>query len=344
MITIDPVTLGDATCTRASSKWVYDRTGTLVEVPANTLAVTYDPSDLSKAPYALVEQGVDVISPAAGLIYSNVVTTEPLWVAGTYALDAKVRDSSHTVYQSLIAGNTAPLTDEGKWKAVGVTAPRAMFDQYNNTQSTAPEEILVVVSPRAIAQGAYLGNVDASEIRVSVVDPIEGLVYSETKSLISPTPGSSFYKWAFGRIKRSNYFITMKLPPYASGLVTIAIRKPGGLAKCGMCALGPVDEFGPSLLGLGTEGKDYSSTTFDSEGVSSTKIRPYAKRMSVDVSIENSEIDYVHARLEELRQRPIVWVGGPYGSTAVFGRYVSFRNVIESRPRSKMALQIEGTV
>lgn len=41
--------------TRPSPKWVYDRTGTLVQVPANTLGVTYDPADLSKAPWALLE-------------------------------------------------------------------------------------------------------------------------------------------------------------------------------------------------------------------------------------------------------------------------------------------------
>jgi hypothetical protein len=229
MIIIDPVTLGDAACTRPSPKWVHDRAGTLVEVPADTLAVTYDPSDLSKAPYALVEPGVDVISPSPGLIYSNVAETEPLWVADTYALGARVRDASHVVWESLVENNTAPLPTETNtyWGKVGATAPWAMFDQYNNTQTTAPEEILVVLSPRAIAQGVYLGNVDASDIRVSVVDPVEGLVYSETKSLISPTPGSSFYNWAFRRIKRANYFLTMKLPPYAAGLVTLAIRKPG---------------------------------------------------------------------------------------------------------------------
>jgi hypothetical protein len=55
MIIVDPVTLGDVACTRASSKWVFDRSGTMVQVPANALAVTYDPSDLTKAPYALVE-------------------------------------------------------------------------------------------------------------------------------------------------------------------------------------------------------------------------------------------------------------------------------------------------
>ncbi|MFC5551754.1 phage head spike fiber domain-containing protein [Massilia aerilata] len=53
---IEPIALSEATpITRASPKYVYDRTGTLVQVPVDTLAVTYDPSDLTKAPYALVE-------------------------------------------------------------------------------------------------------------------------------------------------------------------------------------------------------------------------------------------------------------------------------------------------
>jgi len=53
---IKPVSLtGAVPFTRPSPKWVCDRTGTLVEVPANTLGVTYDPADLSKAPWALLE-------------------------------------------------------------------------------------------------------------------------------------------------------------------------------------------------------------------------------------------------------------------------------------------------
>lgn len=298
---------------------------------------------------AVASRAADVVGATVGLVYSNVSEPEPLWSSTTsYSQSARVRDASHTVYESLIAGNvgndpTDPL-NATKWGKVGATLRWAMFDQYNNTQTTKGDEILVVMCPRSITRGLYLGNVDANEIRVSVVDPSEGLVYCETRSLIAPGQGSSFYNWAFQKIKRSNYFFTLNLPPYFAGLVTVAIRKPGSIAKCGMCALGSVDEFGPSLVGLGTEGKDYSTTTFDSEGVSSTKIRPYAKRMSVDVMIDNDDIDFVHTRLEELRQRPIVWVGGRFGSTAVFGRYGSFRNVIESYPRSKMALQIEGTV
>jgi hypothetical protein len=346
MIIIEPVSMGDVTCTRATTAPYYDRNGVQQMAAPNTLRVTYDPADLSKAPYVLLDAG-EVIGPGAGLVYSNVPIAERLYSAGaTFAKDELAYDpGTHGVYQSLIANNTGKaLTDTTAWTPRGVTNRWAMLDQYNNTQTTNPDEILAVLSSQSISQGLYLGNVFADEVRISVVDKVEGLVYSETKSLIESNSGSSFFNWAFKRIKRKDYFLTLKLPVYANALITISLRKIGGTAKCGMCAAGPIDDFGPSLLGLSTEGKDYSSTTFNFDGTSSTVIRPYAKLMSCDVMVDNAQIDYIQARLFQLRQRPIVWVGGPYGSTAVFGRYSSFKNVIQYQMLSLMNLSIEGAV
>lgn len=346
MIIIEPVAMGDVKCTRASAAPYYDRNGDLRSAPANTLRVTYDPADLSKAPYVLLDAG-EVIEARVGLVYSNVPIAEPDYRATTtYAKDTLVHDPvTHDVFQSLIDGNVGKaLSDTGAWSPRGATNRWAMLDQYNNTQTSNAEEIVVVLSPRMVSKGLYLGNVLADEIRISVVDRIDGLVYSETRSLVEVNSGSSFFNWAFKRIRRKTYFFTLKMPVYANALVTVCLRKFGGQAKCGMCAVGPIDEFGPSLLGLSTEGKDFSTTTFNFDGTSKTEIRPYAKRMSCDVIVPNDQIDYVQERLFELRQRPLVWIGGPYGSTAVFGRYGSFKNVIEYQMQSKMNLTIEGAV
>ncbi|WP_314435574.1 hypothetical protein [Massilia timonae] len=534
MIIVDPVTLGDATCTRPSPKWVYDGTGTLVEVPPDTLAVSYDPSDLSAAPFAVVdlepetnyirnntmqgagpgvmpnlwgpsdrtslgiscdpvgvgvESGIefldlrysgtatsgatlflrfeqsgpvpakadqkwvasvllkavigdpstiqmfvterdvaagstgiryyglssisskldaqsaeydtvgqttssiyfglavyfnagqaydftirvalphlcrdklprfpiktangavtraaDVIGPTAGLIYSNVPMVEPPYDASTtYAKDVLVRDPiTHDVYLSLIAANKGkPLTDEASWNLRGKTNRWAMLDEYNNTQTTNPEEIVIVLSPQSICEGLYLGNVDADEIELVVVDQSEGKVYSEVTSLVTASGSSSYYDWCFRPADRADYYFTIAMPPYASALVTVVLRKPGGVAKCGMAVIGLVDDFGPSLYGLSASGKDFSSTTFKFDGTSKTQLRDFAKLMNVDVLIDNGEIDYIQRKLFQLRQRPIVWIGGPYGATAVFGRYAGFDIVIPGLLKSDMSLQIEGSV
>jgi hypothetical protein len=294
-----------------------------------------------------VSRAADIVGTVAGLLYSNVPIAEPDYSAGaTYAKDALVHDPvTHNVFKSLIDANKGKaLTDPAAWNPRGATNRWAMLDQYNNTQTAYPEEIIIVLTPQAISEGLYIGNCEADEIELSVVDQSEGLVASEVTSLVTASGTSSYFDWCFRPADRSDYFVTTSLPPYANALVLVAIRKSGGVPKCGMLAIGGVDDFGPSLYGLSAEGKDYSSTTFNFDGTTNTELRPYAKKMSVDVQVDNSEIDYIQRKLFQIRQRPIVWIGGPYGATAVFGRYGSFKIVIPGLKKSDMALQIEGSV
>lgn len=237
------------------------------------------------------------------------------------------------------------VSDTVYWLLIGATNQRKMLDAYNNTQTTNADAIILTMTPRQISQGLYLGNLDANEVSVVMWDATEGIIYSETQSLIVSDSASSFFSWFFKRIRRKTYFFTAALPVYANAIVTIAIKKPGGTAKCGMCALGPLIDVGLSEYGLATEIKDYSSSTFNFDGTSSTVVRGYAKRMSVDLVLDNAMIDSVQEQLAEFRQKPVAWLGATmYGSAIAFGKYSSFKNVIAGPSHSKMALQIEGTV
>ncbi|MEM8511093.1 hypothetical protein RCH14_000384 [Massilia sp. MP_M2] len=544
MIIVDPVVLGDVPFMRPSPKWVYDRTGTLVEVPANTLGVTYDPADLSKAPWALLEpeatnrirnnsmigaviggignggalptnwilsmsviglaaavtgvgiedglnyvdvriagtatargnisifpdgfdyssaaaqgqawvssvfirlvagsnsgveshylvieeyngnvymagqgyerpppselplrmqrvdrkrelaaavmtkaggyigatipnganvdftlrialpqferdrlsspiktsngaftRAADVVGAGAGLVYSNVPMVElPYNVATTYAKDAAVYDpATKIVYWSMVAGNVGKaLSDPAFWNKRTAINRWAMFDDRNSTQTSNSEEIVSVFSAQAITQGLFAGAMDASEVRVSMTHPTRGLVHSETKSLVLPRSGSSFYGWCFNRLRLRTWFLTLKLPVFANALVTVTIKKPGGAPKCGMCLLGPTVDVGLSLMGLSTELKDYSTTTFFTDGSSSTVERGFSKKMSVDISVESDRVETIEDDLIKRRQKTLVFLGSTMrGDTMLVGRFSSLRKVIDSFPRSKMALQIDGVL
>ena len=344
MIVVDPVTLGDVAFSRAAPKWVYDRTGALVQVPANVPAVTYDLADLTLAPFVILGAD-DVVGSTSGLLYSSVPEPEPLWIAGTYAKGAKVRNAAHVAYESLADANTAALTDATKWLKLGATNRYAMFDDRNNTQTTNPEEIIVALSPRAIAQGLLLGNVEASEIAIAVTVPNVGVVSREKTSLVSSTSDSSFFRWAFNRIKRKTLFLTLNLPIFFNGVVTVSIRRPGDVARCGMCMIGPIVDPGPTLMGLSTEIKDYSTTSFNVDGSSSTVERGYRKLMSMDVSIDTEKIVEAEEQMIAWRQKTVVWIGAVTRPDSILvGRYSSFKKVIESFPRSRMSLQIEGVL
>lgn len=293
-------------------------------------------------------RAADVLPTTPGLLYSNVPIPEPAYSnASTYALGVKVVDSATmTVYESLAAGNTGnPLSDATKWAPRGATNRWAMLDEYGSTRTEQAEEIVVVLDAKQISQGLYLGNVDANEVSLVVQDLVEGVVYRESHSLVLSTSKSSFFRWFFGRIRRKNYFVTVRIPVYVNAIATLRIKRPGATAKCGVCAIGALADVGLAEYGLSTEIKDYSSTTFNFDGTSNTVVRGYSKRMSVDVRIRNEEIDAVQEMLARYRQKNLVWVGAVmYGSAILFGKYSSFKNVIDTFQMSKMSLQIEGTV
>jgi hypothetical protein len=264
--------------------------------------------------------------------------------AGGAAINTSGSQSgTHTATASLNLNKA--VSDTVYWLLIGATNQRKMVDAYNNTKTENPEAIILTMTPRQISQGLYLGGLDANEVSVVVQDVTEGIVYSETKSLVIQDNASSFFNWFFKRIRRQTYFFTGLLPVYNNPIVTIAIKKPGGIPKCGMCALGPLIDAGLSQYGLSREIKDYSSSTFAFDGTSTTVERGYAKLMSVDISIKNELIDSVIEQLEDFRQRPVVYVGTTTrGSAIIFGKYSSFKNVIRYLTHSQMALNIQGTV
>jgi hypothetical protein len=237
------------------------------------------------------------------------------------------------------------LTDTAYWLPKGATNRWRMFDTYNNTQTENPELILIEVDPKAIAQGVYIGNVEAAEIVITSTDPVSGVVYNQATSMQTSNSGSSFYRWLFGRRRRKIYFLTLDLPLYYAARVKIEIKNPGAVAKCGMCNVGPIEDVGLTQWGIGTDIKDYSTTRFNFDGTSESTERGFSKRMTLDVVLDNDMIDYVQEKLSAARQRSMVYIGIPeFGSTVLCGKYSSFKNVIPDIGYSKMALQIEGTV
>jgi hypothetical protein len=295
-----------------------------------------------------VARAADVVGSGAGLVYSNVPMVEtPYNVATTYPQNAAVYDpATKIVYWSMVAGNVGKaLSDPAFWNKRTAINRWAMFDDRNSTQTSNPEEIVSVFSAQAITQGLFAGAMDASEVRVSMTHPTRGLVFSETKSLVLPRSGSSFYGWCFNRLRLRTWFLTLKLPVFANALVTVTIKKPGGIPKCGMCLLGPAIDVGLTLKGLSTELKDYSTTTFFTDGSSSTFPRGFSKKMSVDLLIDSDRVETIEDDLIKRRQKTLVFLGSTMrGDTMLVGRFSSLRKVIDSFPRSKMALQIDGVL
>jgi hypothetical protein len=131
-----------ATLTRASTGTYWDKSGVLQTAPANTLRITYDPSDLTNAPYALVEPATTNLIPQSsnfttGWAKTLVSTTSNAGAApdGTNSatLVATTGTAGCILYYAIIApGNT--LTYSIFFKFGNAALPNARsFGLYNIT-------------------------------------------------------------------------------------------------------------------------------------------------------------------------------------------------------------------
>lgn len=297
-------------------------------------------------PFLLSTAGVLPTGALPQIYYVLSPSTNAFFFSATVGGPAVISSGTQSGVHSITAGNVGvALTDTTAWRKVGATNARRMVDQYNNTQTVAPDEIVVVLRALNIAQGLYLGNMEGVNVDITAVDPVKGLIYTETRNQVVADSESSFFKWFFRRLRRQNFMFTAMLPVYGQMLVTVRIRNPGALAKCGICVLGPLIDVGLSQYGLATEIKDYSTTKFNVDGTSETVERGYSRRMTVDITIPNSRRDQVEDNLISFKQKNVLYVGTYlYGSAIVYGKYGSFKNMLEYFSHSKCSLQINGTV
>jgi len=129
-----------------------------------------------------------------GEVYSehDLVTS---WALGAIVQVA----ATHQVYESLAAANLGnPVTDTTKWQPRGYTNRWKMFDTRNDTQTLNADAIIIDLTPAQIANGLYIAGMEADSVTVTVTDPVEGVVYSVTSSMILSNSGGSFFNWFLG--------------------------------------------------------------------------------------------------------------------------------------------------
>ena len=291
----------------------------------------------------------------AVLVSTNVPETDyPAFNASTtYAQSTEavpvrvIVAAEHLIYESQQGANTGhtPATSPTWWLKIGATNAHQMIDGVVNTQTSNPDNIVMVLAPGNICHGAALFNVDADAATLTVTDAVEGLVYSNTIMAAKSNSAASFHAWCFKRIRKKTVFTWTDLPSYYNATITITVSKPGGIAKCGMAIVGPVEWLGFAEFGLGTGITDYSSDLFDKFGNLTSIERAWAKTMTVSVVVDNELIDDIQLLLAQYRARPIVWIASMrYESTILWARYGDFRNVIPGTKRSKCALTLNGRI
>jgi hypothetical protein len=260
-------------------------------------------------------RAADVVGAGAGLVYSNVPITEPLWVAGTYAKGAKVRDAANLVYESQADGNTAVLTEKLKWLPLGATNRWKVFDKAVNSQTTAPGLLAFSVKPGVVVGTLMLLNMEGASVTVSQSES----GYVKTQSLVRHEV-DNWYDFYYEEPIRAGDAVFTDIPPYPSATLTVAIDNGPGEAKIGACLIGK-----PLVLGKVTSDftagvLSYSTSNADTFGNINMVKRYNAPRMNFAVMIPAGREDEAYRVLRQYTDTEIgVIVGDAYAMGIGYG-------------------------
>ena len=260
------------------------------------------------------------------LTSSNVAETVAAWSSlTTYASGAQVRRAVggiQRVCTSLQNTNQDkdPATETAWWSVGAPTNRYAMFDGSPGSQTSNADEIVVTFATTGLVNTIALQNVDADTVRIVQTDLVEGDVYDETFSMVSDSGITDPWAYATTPITRIADLTLIELKPYAASSLTVTASNPGGIAKVGECVPAWLRRYGGTRWG-GTIGvQDYSIKEADGYGGYDVVERAFAKRMTLQVLVENAMIDTVVDDLTKLRATSTLFVGDQdYGALALVG-------------------------
>lgn len=292
----------------------------------------------------------------AALISTDIAEADyPEWSAeASFAVGGRCMVTAtgiHKIYESLIAGNighyppSAAVNESGAayWLDLGPTNRWGMFDAQIGTYSSRPDEINVTVAVGITDSIAFL-ELDATEIEVSITDPVEGLVYSKSVSLRDDSAVVDWHAFFFEEIVRKTDVSLFDLPTL-SAPVAVRIINAGTDAKCGAMVLGKQFAIGEALPGVTFGITDYSRKERDTFGRPIINKRSYSKRATVELFMPINRFDYISRMLAEYRATPIVWsILSDYSSATIYGYYKDFYVSVKSRNISHCNLEIEGLI
>lgn len=290
------------------------------------------------------------VTPAK-LTSSNVSETDaPAWssVTNYHPPDHVIYD--HRVYECLLNNtNLLPtagvLTDPPHWLDLGATNRYKMFDQVISTQTARTGTIEVGIDPGTFVNAVAFFGLAGTEISVSMTDPVEGLVYDETRSLLDNTLIDSWYSYFFEEIVYRSDMVFADLPNYMDGTLSITIDAGLSQAKCGEVVMGRQKKIGVANFGTGVSIQDYSRKDRDAFGNTIITPRAFSKRADYDVTVETKYAAAVQKTLADLRTTPTVYVGDPNRpETVVYGFFKSFTIVLSNPSISECSIDVEGLV
>ncbi len=302
-------------------------------------------------PVSFTTTGVLPAPLVAGTAYYVVIDT-----ADTFKVSATVGGGAITtttdgsgVHTAVASANFNVVPPSAtKWLNIGSDNRWRMFDQSITSQTSQANTITVAITPGARVDSVVGLNVSATTGTINVVDPTDGLIYSNAFALTSYSGITDWYEYFYEPITDLTDFADTNLfAGFPNATITISITAAATPAIGGL-VVGLAREIGDSEWGAKVSTVDYSVKTQDAFGNYVITPRNFSKRADFSVKVLTTTVDSLENLLAGYRSTPVVYIGSNAGaeqefaSTIIYGFYKDFSIDISYPPLSTCSLQIEG--
>lgn len=267
------------------------------------------------------------------------------WAAETaYTVGERVI-AAHRVYEALTASTGKPPADSpDDWLDMGPTNRWKMFDDRVGTASEATETMTVEIAPGIVSALALI-NVSAANARVTMTDPVDGVVYDRMFGLYDPHGIDDWWPYFFSDVLRTPTLVVRDLPSYRGAVLSVTlIDGPTQTVALGALVAGVLHTFGRGMhYGAAFGIQDYSRKERDAWGGAHIVERDWAKTARWRCLVPRRQVDVLVQLLTRLRARPALYIGSAsFDSAMVYGFYRDFDVVIAYPMESECAIEIEG--
>jgi len=285
------------------------------------------------------------------LTYSNILEDEhPFWGDDTSynVLDRVIYE--HKIYERIVAGTTPtpPNLDQSNWLDLGATNKYRMFDNIMSSVSSRTGGIQFTLTPNQVVNGIALLNVNASTVRVVMNDPVEGVVYDQTRELRSSSEVTDYFSYFFAplvSLTDLNTAVFLDLPSKPTATITVYISSGAALVEVGEVVYGIQSIIGRTNYGTSIGIKSYSRKDIDEFGKVTVVKRKNSKYSEYDIDIDNTNLVFVQRLFQDIDSVPCVFIGNPdMEELIVYGFYSDFKSTISFPTVSKCTLRVEGLI
>ena len=283
------------------------------------------------------------------LTYSNIAEDEhPTWLSGTSynALDRVIYQ--HKIYERVITGTgtTTPDLDLVNWLYVSATNKYRMFDNVLYSVSSRVGGIHFTLTPNEVFESIVLLNINAYSIRVTVTDPVLGILYDKTKVLTNVSDVVDYYTYFTSPLvakPTTAVFNDLVISPTAS--IDVYIEAGSSLVSVGEVVYGVKKVIGRTNYGTAIGIKSYSRKEIDEFGNITVVKRKNSKYCEYDIDIDNYMLSDIQRFFSDIDSVPCVFIGNDnMDELIVYGFYSDFKATISYPTHSKCTLRVEGLV